>query len=375
MMYRPQYDASFRDKCSRGKHKTKAWFCVFGVSVVAIALYAFVWVKDANQPTANENQIDNQNESVLHDSVAPFNAKVYRNRLLRSEIPEISFANVSYREAFNDSNYMQLTAARACGIDPATVDDPAEHQGLVPIFSTALYRVDTMYHAAPYLVPEASLLLNYIAQRFDQLMTEEFPHKGKHRIIVTSALRTENSERRLRRVNRNATDTSCHIYGTTFDISAQRYEHSSGCDTVVEYCKMALAKALYELRYEGLCYVKYERGSCFHITLRTTQYEGKGKSQLCSYVNPGSPEYLKTKAIPRPTPSPQSVRGAIRSRHSTPPKTPVCGAIRSRHSTRPAKTSDYTQEAKSQGKTMPYQEQGITDRERLSLDHFEKRLP
>ncbi len=176
--------------------------------------------------------------------------RVYRRRIVRSEIPGLNYNNIAYRQLFNDSNYVQLSAARANGIDPSRVGDPAENSALVPIFSTAFYSVDTMYHSKPYLLPEAVLLLDYIAHRFDQLMDEHYPQIGRHKVIVTSALRTEQSEQRLRRVNRNATDTSCHIYGTTFDLSAQRYEHiASGRDTVVDACKQMLALALYELRY------------------------------------------------------------------------------------------------------------------------------
>ena len=291
--------------------------------------------------------------------------RVYRKRLVRSEIPYLNYRNIVYRELFNDSNYVQLSAARANGIDPSTVGDPAGCDALVPIFSTALYRVDTMYHAKPYLLPEAVLLVDYIAHRFEQLMDEHYPQIGKHKIILTSALRTEQSERNLRRVNRNATDTSCHIYGTTFDLSAQRYEHvDSGHDTVVDACKQMLALALYELRYEGLCYVKYERGSCFHITLRTTQYEGDGQSEMRSYVNPGSPDYLLTKAPSRPKASarpsecvakPVSVRQKANSR-------------RQRQASKPP----VRQSAPAESKSKP-QNSTLTERERMSMENYERR--
>ena len=289
--------------------------------------------------------------------------RVYRRRIVRSEIPPLNFNNIRYRELFNDSNYIQLSAARAIGIDPGRVGNPAGNDALVPIFSTAVYRVDTMYHSVPYLLPETVLLLDYIAHRFRVLMAEHYPSLGEHNIIVTSALRTEQSEQRLRRVNRNATDTSCHIYGTTFDLSAQRYEHvATGHDTVVDACRQMLALALYELRYEGLCYVKYERGSCFHITLRTTQYEGSAASETRSYVNPGSPDYLVTKAPPRPKPR---VVKATEPRKATKPS-----ARRTAHSTA---TGRRKAAARSEAASNPRQPADLTERERMSLEQFERR--
>ena len=294
--------------------------------------------------------------------------RVYRRRIVRSEIPPVSFGNITYRELFNDSNYVQLSAARANGIDPATLGDPAQSDELVPIFSTGLYSVDTMYHSVPYLLPEAVLLLDYIAHRFKTLMAEHHPSIGEHNVIVTSALRTEQSERRLRRVNRNATDTSCHIYGTTFDLSAQRYEHlPSGRDTVVDACKQMLAQALYELRYEGLCYVKYERGSCFHITLRTTQYEGSAASETRSYVNPGSPDYLVTKAPPRPRPqvakAPAAKPAAGRKKAAAPQR-------RKARATKPTKPAASRQS--NAGNAPQPASNRLTDRERISLEQFER---
>ena len=279
----------------------------------------------------------------------------------------------SYRELFNDSNYVQLSAARAIGLDPARIGDPAANTALVPIFSTALYRVDTMYHSEPYLLPEAVLLLDYIAHRFKTLMAEHYPAIGEHKVIVTSALRTEQSERRLRRVNRNATDTSCHCYGTTFDLSAQRYEHTpSGRDTVVDACKQMLALALYELRYEGLCYVKYERGSCFHITLRTTQYEGPLAAEQMAYVNPGSPRYLQTKAPPRPRyhrpekPAAEpSVAVRQESRASAPP-----ASTKRKHAGRKADKPAAAESDKAPVVTL--HNQPLSDRERMSLEQYER---
>lgn len=372
-MFRPQYMDSRLKKVGTRQRRAKPWLFVMGICSMAVALYAFVSVSGSSYEFGNLSDVINNDSTLIQNGCTSnvTTSYVYRKRLSRNDIPKINFVNKSYREVLNDSNYVQLSSARACGIDPSKVGNPAHNPSLVPIFSSGLYRVDTMYHAMPFLVPEAVLLLDYIALRFNQLMAEEYPQMGKHRIIVTSALRTEKSERMLRRVNRNATDTSCHIYGTTFDISAQRYEHFSGVDTVVEYCKMALAKALYELRYEGLCYVKYERGSCFHITLRTTQYEGNGNSHICKYTNPGSPEYIKTKAAPRPKPRVQQ-QNNVSSKDIKPASVKTKKSSKDYHRKVSAVDAQSVQPtAKKEGVSL--KDQGISDRERLSLEYFEKR--
>ena len=367
MMYRPESGESLRRDSRRRSHVSKnvvRLLALVGIGLTTVMLFAFVWSKtDVGKPIVKNKMCSN--EAVEEADL------VYRKRIVRSSIPSINYRAIQLREVFNDSNYVQLSAARVNGIDPDKLGDPSKSKDLVPIFNTELYAVDTMYHSTPFLVPEAALLLEYVAERFSQLMNEHYASYGRYKIIVTSALRTEHSERRLRRVNRNATDTSCHIYGTTFDISAQRYEHvASGRDTVVDMCKQMLSLALYELRYEGLCYVKYERSSCFHITLRTTQYEGSGESEMCGYVNPGSPEYLSTKAPPRPKARPVSVDNNRQTNSSKYALASSGGG--NNNKTKSVNTQEKKQNTKQehQNKTLP---QGITERERLSLEQYERR--
>ncbi|MBP5326733.1 MAG: hypothetical protein J6Y98_02305 [Bacteroidales bacterium] len=395
MMYRHNTSVSNSRKKqtsykSRSRHRRRKGRGGLLLLILAalVAAYLFIPWRGIVAPGRDQDPLAGENTIGEDFNTDPKNY-VFRNRLNRESIPVVKPGTINYRETFNDSNYVQLSAARALGVDPSTVGDPAKNKPLVPIFNTELYKVDTMYHSSPYLIPEAVLLLDYIAQRFRLLMSEHYPEFGTCNIIVTSALRTDDSERRLRRVNRNATDTSCHMYGTTFDISAQRYLHlATGHDTVVEQCKQMLAMALYQLRYEGLCYVKYERGSCFHITLRTTQYEGKLPSKSYRYVNPGSPQYLQVKAPPRPVPRPvSSGASAEEDRQKTSPdppaqmptteksrqvkktaESPKQGAKDTKDSKTANKKGDFNSVAPA-----PARQQKISERERISLEQFEKR--
>ena len=93
--------------------------------------------------------------------------------------------------------------------------------------------------------------------------------------IVTSVLRTRHDVARLQQYNGNATENSCHLYGTTFDISYTRYAplhvpgERQGRAVRDDTLKYILSEVLNDARQQGRCYVKYERKQkCFHITVR-----------------------------------------------------------------------------------------------------------
>lgn len=174
------------------------------------------------------------------------------------------------RKVFNDSNHVHL--AEAVKLGTGIIHDIDEawrlERPLVEIKSCREYYVDRLTHSYPYLVPEAADLLGEIGRRFNDSLDAR--GGGNYRIKVTSVMRTPATVKRLRRVNRNASDSSAHQFGTTFDISYSRFI----CDSIsvnrsFEDLKNLLGEILYDLREEGRCYVKFERRqSCFHITTR-----------------------------------------------------------------------------------------------------------
>lgn len=176
-----------------------------------------------------------------------------------------------YGEVFNDSNYVHYAAAEAIGIEPVGTLAQAyrTRRPIVKVESGEHYTVDRLTHSMPYLVPEAALLLEDIGKAFCDSV-EAFGGDRRHRIIVTSLLRTPHSVKRLRRVNRNAVDSSTHVFGTTFDISWYNFDYPDSTNMInQEVLKETLAKVLLAQRNQGRCYVKYERKSpCFHITAR-----------------------------------------------------------------------------------------------------------
>lgn len=172
-------------------------------------------------------------------------------------------------EVFNDSNHRQFAFAKALGIQPIKGLSEAYHtrRPMLKITSTADYTVDSLTHSLPYLVPEASRLLTSIGRNFKDSLRRR--GADGYRIRVTSLLRTPYSVKRLRRVNINATDSSTHQFGTTFDISYRRFHCLDTTRTINEEdLKNLLAEVLYDLRNQGRCLVKFERKTgCFHVTV------------------------------------------------------------------------------------------------------------
>jgi len=181
----------------------------------------------------------------------------------------------SYAETFPDTNAVQLVAARQWGVSPVRNRQDAEtrKRELVYIDASPYYHVDPLHSSIPYLVPRAAVLLQDIGQAFfDSLYVKGVPF---HKLIVTSVLRSQDDVARLRTSNGNATENSCHLYGTTFDICYNRYEtvedpagpprRQVRNDTL----KWVLSEVLRDMRERQRCYIKYEvKQGCFHMTVR-----------------------------------------------------------------------------------------------------------
>lgn len=178
-----------------------------------------------------------------------------------------------FETSFPDLNDVQLATASRLGIPMIENRDEAHRhmKELVYIGDNPFYSVQRLQQSIPYLVPRAATLLNQIARAFnDSLATKGYP---PHKLLITSVLRTKADVARLRGFNVNASENSCHQYGTTFDISYNRFLeiHPDGTSDIrwVTVYKSILAEVLNDMREMGACYVKYEvHQSCFHVTAR-----------------------------------------------------------------------------------------------------------
>lgn len=170
---------------------------------------------------------------------------------------------------FNDSNKYQYPFAEKYGITP--IEDVGHafytDKPLVRIAANKKYGLEELTHSFPYLVDNAAELLADIGQQFiDELRKEGI---SGYRMKVTSLLRTSYSVGKLRRVNINATDSSAHKFGTTFDISYLAFVEDPGATPADPgRLKTALAKTLFDMRRQERCMVKYEsKTHCFHVTV------------------------------------------------------------------------------------------------------------
>ena len=179
----------------------------------------------------------------------------------------------SYKEKFNDSQRTQLAAAQAHRLScmPADGEEAARmKRPLVMVKNTENYIVDSLTRSIPYLVPKAAAELEAIGEEWaDILARNGLPH---YRFYVTSVLRTQEDVRLLQRSgNINATNQSCHCYGTTFDIAYYRYDKVTRTNDYMheDNLKLVLGQVLLNHQRAGRIYVKYEwRQACFHITVR-----------------------------------------------------------------------------------------------------------
>ena len=179
-------------------------------------------------------------------------ASVYQVSVLEPTVPHRILSVPNYKKAFPDSQSVQIVAAERWGVRPVQNREDAEKRKkeLVYIGESPYWHVDRLSSSIPYLVPRAALLLQDIGQAF------------------YDRLRSKDDVARLQRHNQNATERSCHLFGTTFDICYNRYhpiERPVRDDTL----KWVLSEVLRDKRDEGRCYIKYEvKQGCFHMTVR-----------------------------------------------------------------------------------------------------------
>ena len=226
--------------------------------------------KEENSPKTTEKSTKEQKKSTKVGQSRFFNADGTESR---RRIVSVS----SYSEAFPDAQDVQILSANKWGVSPVLNRHEAEERKaeLVYVGSNPYFFVDPLNQSIPYLVPHALVLLQDIGRNFlDSLQVKGLK---SHKIIVTSVLRSQEDVGRLRRYNRNATENSCHMYGTTFDIAYNRYlpieetakKYSKQATVADVQLKQVLSEVLRDLRQEGRCWVKYEvRQGCFHLTVR-----------------------------------------------------------------------------------------------------------
>lgn len=232
-------------------------------TIIAATLISLAFGCGSNEEnTADSTQI--AESTVTHTSPRHNNIKQgprFNDRIHINRIGMLS-------EVFNDSNKYQYAYAEKLGIEPimSLKQTYYARRPLILIKSNDLYQLDSLKHSLPFLVPEAAGLLADIGRNF----IDSLARRGAdgYRIKVTSLLRTPATVKQLRRVNRNASDSSTHQFATTFDLSYTNFHCLDSTRTInSEDLKNLLGEVLLDMRKSGRCLVKYERlTGCFHIT-------------------------------------------------------------------------------------------------------------
>lgn len=269
------------------KVSKKAYLHVFTIIVLALGLLRLT--TDIDEPKSPEEiamadslaivneEAEAEEETETSDS--PVSSENSEN--IQASLPPDTrkhhkiFSVPDYDKAFPDSQSVQIVAAQKYGVKPVKDDKDAENRKdeLVYIGSSPWYHVDRLSSSSPYLVPRAAVLLQDIGRAFlDSLDAKGVP---LHKIITTSVLRTKANVQKLRTHNGNATENSCHLYGTTVDICYNRYKTVQDPkgpkrrEVTNDTLKWILSEVLRDMRQQGRCYIKYEKKQgCFHLTTR-----------------------------------------------------------------------------------------------------------
>ena len=257
---------------------------IFAACVLLLALIRVVFPSvaepQAKEPNTEERETtaDAEESAAAQRASQPVRLTVGNTKFVKPDgslIKNRIRSVPSYAQAFPDLNDVQLEVANKYGVKPVADREEAENRKteLVYMASSPYYHVDKLNNSVPYLVPRAAVLLNDIGRNFfDSLQIKGIP---LHKFIVTSVLRSEADVKKLRGHNGNASENSCHRFGTTFDIAYNRYKTVEAPDGPArrqvrnDTLKWVMSEVLNDLRQNNRCYIKYEvKQGCFHVTVR-----------------------------------------------------------------------------------------------------------
>lgn len=243
------------------------WF-VIAVAVLALLRVLFPQVAGSLQSMLDDGAQARADSLLAVQQLVDKRPEAVRFTLAEGEKHHRVRGVPDFKEAFPDSNAVQMASARLHGVPPVQNRDEAERRKdeLVYIGSNPYFNLRDLTLSIPYLVPSAALLLQDIGRNF----VDSLHVKGLEPCVpyVSSVTRTKDDVARLLRQNRNATPNSCHLYGTTFDINYNRFS-AGDRDIFAVKLQQTLCEVVADLRRDGRCWVKYERlQPVLHITVR-----------------------------------------------------------------------------------------------------------
>lgn len=227
------------------------------LAAIVIVLSSLVWLfdkKDEHNPLSAKKNIE------IFDC----------NRELYANVP------IESHRKLNDDNDVQLLHAQANGLKNIYISNQAfeedsallvEQHQLVRLRNNPLYHIKDLTHSYPYTTPEMAKLLNDIGLLFREKMRNK--NKDHFRLMISSALRTNESQGNLSSRNRNAHTQSTHLYGATIDITYKEYFNAQA-DSLEQnaYAADALRETMLDMREQcRLVVVRERRQACYHFTV------------------------------------------------------------------------------------------------------------
>jgi hypothetical protein len=130
---------------------------------------------------------------------------------------------------------------------------------LVKIKKSEALNIEYMPYSKPYVLPKCRDFVQKLSQEYAESCT-----KQNLKIIpiqFSSGTRTIESVSELTKENANAIDESPHLKGKTFDINYKKFGIKNKRQVEV------FVQILHKYNKADLCYVKFERNGCLHITV------------------------------------------------------------------------------------------------------------
>lgn len=202
--------------------------------------------------------------------------EIIKHEIIDCDRSKYATQPISPSNLLNDKNDIQLLHAQTNGLKRPyysnaefEADSAKLHKDfiLIPISNCTFYHLKELTHSHPYVVPEMADLLNEIGYIFKSKLKEK--NQDEFRFLITSALRTAESQENLSKRNRNASTQSAHLFGTTVDISYKEFFNVKK-DTIESSAEAiaAMTETLQELREQCKVLVVRERHqACFHMTV------------------------------------------------------------------------------------------------------------
>lgn len=185
-------------------------------------------------------------------------------------------APIESQRILNDKNDIQNLHAQINGLKQIYISNASfeadsaaqvKNHVLVHLKNNRYYHIKEMTHSYPYATPEMADLLNEIGTRFYEKLKDK--NIGYYRFLVTSALRTNETQQELLGRNRNASTQSAHLFGATIDITYKEF-YNVKANSLEQNWQVGdvLRTVMLDLREEcRLLVVRERRQAVYHFTV------------------------------------------------------------------------------------------------------------